>query len=129
MRINTKLIMTASASSLALLGITLTFLASETANYLQAGNLTIVQLLFQVVGALYLGFAALNWMAKAHTMGGIYSRPLVMANFGNYFIGGLAILKCLKSHPDLPTIIWIIGCVYAIFAVLFAFILFRSPVK
>lgn len=44
----------------------------------------------QVAGALYLGFAMLNWMSTGARMGGIYARPLVMANLVRLVAGGLA---------------------------------------
>ena len=129
MRINTKLIMTASALLLAILGLSLTFLATEVANYVLLNSTITFQLIIQVLGALYVAFAMLNWMAKGSVTGGIYNRPITIANFTHFFIGGLAIIKGLMNHPELPWAIWIIAGLYSVFAVLFGIVLFRSPIN
>src|SRR6476620_9741460 len=107
MKINTKLLMIASALTLGAIGICLTFLADETATYVTNDPNAILKILLQVLGALYFGFAMLNWMAKGSTIGGIYNRPISIANFSHYLVGGLAILKSLVKHQDLPMIIWV----------------------
>jgi hypothetical protein len=128
MRMNTKLIMTASAVLLAIIGLTLTFLATEIADYFLMRSTTLFQLLIQVLGALYVAFAMLNWMAKGSIIGGIYNRPIVIANFAHFLIGALAMIKTLMKHPDLLPVIWIIAVVYCIFSLVFAILLFHSPI-
>jgi hypothetical protein len=125
---NTKLIMTASAFALAAIGLSLTFLATEIAGYF-LGTSTAFQLIIQVLGALYCAFAMLNWMAKGNAMGGIYNRPIAIANFTHFLIGALALVKGLMNHQDLPGAIWIITVLYFIFAVLFGMVLFNPPVN
>lgn len=120
--------MASSAVSLAVIGLCLTFLATETANYFQFPSTVIVSLFFQILGAFFFAFALLNWMAKGNVMGGIYNRPIAIANLAHFLIGGLALLKTLMKHPDLPLVIWVLAGIYGIFAVLFGIVFFRSPV-
>jgi hypothetical protein len=126
---NTKLLMAASAISLAVIGLGLTFLATEIANYFLLSSTILFQLFIQILGALYFAFAMLNWMAKGNVIGGIYNRPIAIANFTHFLIGGLALIKSLIKHPELPGTIWTIAGVYLIFALLFGMVFFRSPVS
>ena len=86
-------------------------------------------LLGQIVGALYFGFAMLNWMTKESLIGGIYNRPIAVANFTHFMIAGLAIVKAIVSNPELSKILWATCFAYVIFGILFMIILFRHPVK
>ena len=129
MSINTKLLMTSAAASLAVIGLSLTFLATEIADYFQLGSTIISGLLIQILGALYLAFAMLNWMAKGNVIGGIYSRPIAIANIAHFLIGGLTLMKSLMKHPELPRAIWAGTGLYIIFALLFGMVFFRSPVS
>ena len=120
--------MTSSAVMMALIGISLTFLPDEILGYLDVGTTVWLLLILQLLGALYFAFAMLNWMAKANLIGGIYSRPVAIANFAHFFIGGLALLKAAFADPGLVSI-WIAGIVYALFALLYGIVLFGHPLK
>ncbi|WP_205503983.1 hypothetical protein [Rufibacter psychrotolerans] len=123
---NTRIVMTASAFLLALLGLSLTFLPQEVAGALALGGGAATQLVLSLLGALYLGFAMLNWMAKGSLMGGIYNRPIAIANFTHFFIGALALVK---AEGDLAPAAWGLMGVYAVLALAFGIILFRHPLK
>ena len=84
-------------------------------------------LLIQITGALYLGFAVMNWMAKTVLIGGIYARPLCMGNCLHFMVAGLALLKAGFHNTSL--VIWVPAILYCILAVLFAIVLFTSPRK
>ena len=86
-------------------------------------------LLGQVIGALYFGYSMLNWMTKESLIGGIYNRPIAVANFTHFLIAGLAIVKALISNPQLPKILWAAGAAYVVLGLLFMIILFRHPIK
>ena len=119
--------MTLSAVILGAIGIALTFFPDEILQY-AAVNATIVsKLVIQVLGALYFGFAMLNWMAKGAIIGGIYNKPIAAANFAHFFIGAAAILKALMHHPTSCWIFWMAGGFYLIFAICFGFIFYRHP--
>ena len=72
---NTKLLMTASAVFMGLIGIVLTFMPDEVLKILEQVPNTTLTLSLQLTGALYFGFAITNWMAKTVLLGGIYARP------------------------------------------------------
>jgi hypothetical protein len=82
--------------------------------------------LAQACGALYLGFAILNWMAKDNLIGGIYSRPVAMGNFLHFFAMAMAFIKSfsvlLRSSADVA----LLG-LYAVMAIGFGVVLFRHP--
>ena len=121
---NTKFLMTISAIILGATGIILTFIPQEVLRYLNLAEST--PILFQILGALYFGFAMLNWSAKANLTGGIYSRPVVIGNFTHFLIGGLALIK-LVLHDTNRTCIWACAILYLIFALLFGYVLFTNP--
>jgi hypothetical protein len=85
--------------------------------------LAVVQI--QLAGALYLGFAVLNWMAQGNVIGGIYSRPVAVGNVAHFSIGGLGLMRfvCVREHP--VEVIFVTAG-YVAFAVLFSLIAFRS---
>ena len=125
---NTKLIMTASAVFLALAGVSLTFFPNEIANQIGLGSVKPAQLVIQILGALYFGFAMLNWMAKGSIIGGIYNKPLVIANLSHFLIGGLALIKGLmRGNIDRSPVFLIVAGIYIIFAVLFGILFVRHP--
>lgn len=126
---NTKLIMTLSAVFLAVTGIGLTFLPNEIAGLIGLSSSKPFQFILQLLGALFLAFAMLNWMSKGSIIGGIYNRPIALANFTHFLIGALTLIKVLMSNPGLPYEVWILTGIYSIFAVLFWFVFSRHPVN
>ena len=128
MKMNTKLVMTLSSAVLGLAGIALTFLPAEILNGLAISSSKPQEFLLQIIGALYFAFAMLNWMTKASLIGGIYNRPIAIANLTHFVIVALALVKGVFSTPDLPTAFLAASIVYSIFALLFGIILFKHPV-
>ena len=125
---NPKVLMTLSAVALALTGLVLIFLPDELAAYLTLAPATFSTLILQLLGTLYLAFAALNWTAKANLIGGIYSRPVALANFTHFTVGGLTLLKAAFAAQHTP-FIWVSAGLYALFAGSFALVLYRHPLK
>jgi hypothetical protein len=126
---NTKYLMTSTAVFLGAAGILLTFIPEEILTSCGLEATKPLQLLVQIIGSLYFGFGMLNWMTKSSLIGGIYNRPIAVANFTHFFIAGLALIKGLISVPGLPNTILAFGIVYSIFAVLFGITLFRHPIS
>jgi len=124
----TKLSMSASAIALGAAGIIMTFVPEAVLGYFSLEMSRMLVLLVQILGALYFAFGMLNWMSKASLIGGIYNRPIAVANFSHFFIAGLALIKSIISNSDLPLIFLVIGIVYLIFALLFGLILFKHPI-
>ena len=117
-----------SAAFLAVIGISLTFLPAEIAGITGITPDKTFTVILQLLGALYFSFALLNWMAKGTIIGGIYNKPVSIANLTHFVIGGLALIKLLLSNHDLPYPIWILAGIYAVFAVLFGVIFSKNPV-
>ena len=125
---NTKIVMTTCSIVMGLTGISLSFVPLEIMSYLGLESSKSLLYLLQILGALYFGFAMLNWMTKSSLIGGIYNRPIAIANFSHFLIAGLALTKGVLSNPGLPSVIQIAAGVYLVFAVSFGIILFRHPV-
>jgi hypothetical protein len=117
--------MTTSAIFMALLGLSASFLPQELLAFANAevGRFAIV--LVQVTGALYLGFALLNWMARGVLIGGIYSRPLALGNFMHFAVATTVLAKVLVTEFSLFTMVGV--SIYAVFAAWFALVLFTHP--
>ena len=116
--------MTTSAVILGVTGIILSFIPQEVSHFLSLTEST--PIVFQILGALYFGFAMLNWTAKANLIGGIYSRPVAIGNFTHFLIGGLALIKLLLHNTN-GTSIWTCAILYSIFALLFGYVLLTNP--
>ena len=118
--------MSLSAAFLGALGVATTFLPHELLVHVGARPEGVPVLLIQLLGALYLGFAMLNWMNRGNRIGGIYGRPVSMANFFNFAVGGLALLKGIAAqHFGLE--VWALAAVYSVLAIWFGVVLFTHP--
>lgn len=126
---NTKIIMTASAVILGATGVILVFSPDTALLSLGIQSSPASLLLVQVIGGLYFGFFMLNWMIKGGLIGGIYNRPIAIANFAHFFIVGLSVVKTVTSNRDLPGILWAVGAVYVVFGIVFMILLFRHPIR
>jgi hypothetical protein len=123
---NTKLLMSASAIILGAVGLFLSFLPEEIIAYVGADSDKLLPVILQLLGAAYVGFAMLNWMAKGNLLGGIYSRPIAIGNLTHFLVAGLALLKVAYAQPD-QVILLVLGLVFGLFAVLFGLVTFTHP--
>lgn len=123
----TNWLLTASAVVMGVAGIAATFGPAEVAGALGLTPPGVAQIFVQVIGALYLGFAMVNWMARGSLIGGIYNRPLLLGNLAHVVVGGLALVKHVASG-ERPLALVIATGVYVVFAVAFGRLLFTSPV-
>ena len=121
-----RVLMTASALVLAVLGLAGTFLPHEILALLDVPKGVILPLLVQMTGALCLGFAFLNWSTRTNLIGGIYGRPLVMGNLVHFLIAGLAMIRAASSG-GVPGWLWLGAITYAVFAAGFAFLMYGHP--
>jgi hypothetical protein len=120
--------MTVSAVFLALIGIILSFMPNEIAEFIGLQSSKTIQLILQIAGAQYFAMAVLNWMKRTSVIGGIYNRPVAIANYTHYLIGTLALSKVLLGKDSLPSVFWILAAFYLIFSFLYGFIFYRNPV-
>lgn len=119
--------MASSAILLGIIGVGLTFLPQEILTYLNIATSKPLLLILQLLGGLYFGFAMLNWMSQWSVIGGIYNKPVSIANFAQFFVGGMALIKDVTSNPDLPKVFWIITGIYVIYAVIFGWLFYTQP--
>ena len=116
----------ASALVLSVGGLTLLFapevLGARSGSGVPDDTLWIAQLL----GAGWLGLAALDWLSRAAVLGGIYGRPVVMANLATYFIGALVLLKAATRSPS-PAALWAGTVVAGARAAAYGALLLRGP--
>jgi hypothetical protein len=118
---NTRILMVASAAVMGIAGLVATFAPLEVLTAIAGPVNGPLPVLVQLMGALYIGFAMANWVAKDNAIGGIYSRPLSMANCVHFFAGALALLKYEYAHRfDTPMVAALI--VYALFALAFSYL-------
>jgi hypothetical protein len=127
--LNTKLILTTSAVFLGLAGIGLSFLPKEIAIYFNSNTNEITTLFIQLMGALYLGFGIMNWMAKGTIIGGIYNRPIAIGNFMHFGVGAITLAKVVFGVREHTGLIISLTVIYMVFALSFAYIFMTNPVK
>jgi len=126
---NTKLIMTSTAILLGTIGLSLTFAPDKVMILLGINSSVIISLILQLLGAAYFAFAMLNWMAKGAIIGGIYNRPIAIANLAHFLTGGLALTKVVISNHQLSVILSIMAGSFIICAIIFGIIISRHPLK
>lgn len=123
--LNTRLLMISSALFLGLLGLCLAFVPAEILELHGVESEQFTILLAKGAGALYLGFAMLNWMARGNLIGGIYSRPVALGNFLHFFMVALVLVEEVL-FGSLPLEIIIIAIGYIMFAAIFGYLLFAG---
>ena len=80
----------------------------------------------QLLGSAWLGVAALNWASRATILGGIYGRPIVLANLAIYFTGVLVMLGAAR-RATLPGAVWAAVALAAVLALTYGWLLWRGP--
>ena len=123
----TRLLMSLSAVFLGVLGLLAAYLPDKVLG--QHGTIpdNATLLLVQMMGALYLGFAVLNWMARGIMIGGIYARPLALGNFLHFGMVAVMLSREAIEHRVVP--LTISALVFSIFAIWFAAVAFTNPLR
>ncbi len=124
----TKWMMSLSAATMAALGLAASFLPQEIVARAGGTGGGLAVLLVQVAAGLYLGFALLNWTVRDMVIGGIYNRPIAMANLLHFTSAGLALARGVAGGERQVGLI-VLTAVYALFALWFARALFHSPTR
>ena len=115
-----------SAIFLALLGVATSYFPDKVLGMHGTVPDNATLLLVQMMGALYLGFAILNWMARGVVIGGIYARPLALGNFLHFAMVGMMLGRAAVTHGVVQ--LASSAFVFSLFAIWFGVVLFRSPV-
>lgn len=121
-----SLVTRVSAATLLLGGLAMLFASDVILPGLVPGFPPAAEWLGQLLGAAWLGLAALNWSHRAAVLGGIYGRPVVFANLVTYVVGALALLKPLQS-PATSTTPWFLAVPMVVLAIAYGALLFRGP--
>mgnify|MGYP001820257650 FL=1 len=121
-----KIVLGSSAIILAASGLALTFFPDELAENINLPDDASVKLLIQTIGAMYFGFAMLNWMSRRSLIGGIYNRPIAIANMTHFMMVGIALTKLMLSKA-LPQSFWLVTLIYVVYALIFGWLLFTTP--
>lgn len=126
---NTKLLMSLSAVFMAAVGGCATFLPQEilARRGCDRGGATVQ--LIQAAGAIYLGFAILNWMARSNLIGGIYSRPVAVGNLLHFAVVATTLLKAVIVGSPRTSEVIIFCFVYSVFSVWFGLVVFTHPIR
>lgn len=122
---NTKLLMTVTSLTLALAGVLALFAPEAVLALAGAPAAELLTVLVQLLGALYFSLALMNWTAKDSAIGGIYARPVSLANFGHFFAGALLLIRYqVTAAFNLPVVVILV--VYVSFAGVFYWLVFRA---
>jgi hypothetical protein len=113
----------ASSAALALPGIAATFAPAELLRGVSVDPAGPVLLIVQVLGALFLALAVINWTARGAPIGGIYSRPISLGNQLHFTVGAITLAKYVGSHGGSPLLFGLLT-VYIVFAVGFGLLVF-----
>jgi hypothetical protein len=81
--------------------------------------------LLQLLGAAWLGFAAMNWIARRSALGGIYGRSVVSANQVHFTVGALLLAKEGIATGGSPAF-WMLAALYVAGALFFNRLIFSA---
>ena len=121
-----SLLSRASAAVLLAAGAALLFASDVVLPALVPGFPPAAAWLGQLLGAAWLGVAALNWLQRGAVLGGIYGRPVVLANLTVYFVSALSLLRALLDGGP-PRTLWMALAPAAVMAVAYGALLLRGP--
>jgi hypothetical protein len=93
-----RTILTVSAAVLFVLGGSGLFAASETASWLGAPDPGATSVIVQIAASAALGLAIMNWFSRGSRRGGIYARPLCLANLLFFGSSALCIGKAVTAE-------------------------------
>ena len=113
-----RLILSLSALILGLAGVAAMFAPDEIGHYVAGEKSSALSLAIQLAGSGLLGFAFLDWMGRGIRIGGIYGRPVAIANLVLATTAALALGKAAAGapHPGLIALTAIFGALAVAFA-------------
>ena len=115
----------ASAALLAAAGVSLLFAADVILPPIVLGVSPGASWVGQLLAAAWLGLAALNWLTRSSVLGGIYGRPIVLANTTLYFVSAMVLVNAATRVSSVA--VWTAAVVAAVMAFLYGSLLFRGP--
>jgi hypothetical protein len=118
--------MISSAVVMMLLGVLMIFAPREVLAWGGSQAHLFPVLVIQSAGALYLGFAMVNWLARGNVIGGIHSRPISMGKLVHFFVMAATLLRALSAGRG-SVVLWVAVFAYAMFAGWFGLVVFKGP--
>ena len=118
--------MISSAALLAVMGLGMSFMPQEVLGMHGTVPDNATVLLVQMAGAVYLGFAMLNWMARGILIGGVYAKPVAAGNFLHFVMVAITLIKAALAFAVVP--LAISAAVFSVFAIWFGIVMFKPPV-
>ena len=115
--------MMASSLLLGAAGLFALFAPQELLKILSLPQANPLPVVIQLMGALYLSFALMNWISKDNIIGGVYLRPISLANFAHFTMGALTLIKYQLSNPVNGSLLGV-AIVYVVFAIIFSWLVF-----
>ena len=91
-----NLLLTASAVAYLFASLAAIFAGDELLGLAGAAGTSLELALLQLLGAAVFSLGMLNWLNRYSLVGGIFSRPLVAANFANSFISALMLFHLAR---------------------------------
>lgn len=125
----TRLLLTATAMLMGVMGVALSFLPDEILAATKTPSSVLIVLLLKITGALYVGLAMINWMSRGVIMGGIYARPLAMGNLLHFFAAAMALIRHIGEFGEYAWLLNAITFLYILFAAWFGIVVFTHPLK
>jgi hypothetical protein len=121
-------LLTFSAAVYFVAAIPLIFAPAELCRYFDAGAGEGYNVLLQALGSALLGFAMLNWSNRFSRLGGVFGRPIIMANLGHTATAFLLLVRAAVEEPGyLPLAVPTVA--YLVLAVGFGSRLFTAPTQ
>jgi len=124
--VTSRSISSASALILVAGGVTLLFAPDFLLPRIAPGFPPSALWLGQLLGAAWLGMAALDWLSRSTMLGGIYGRPVVFANAAFYLIGALTVLRAASRAPT-SIVLWAVAVPLVVLAIAYGWLLYRGP--
>ena len=122
---HTRILMMASAVLMAIIGVAASFFPQELLGLHGTVPDNATVLFVQMAGAVYLGFAMLNWSAKGILIGGIYARPVAAGNFLHFVMVAITLIKAAISFGAVE--LAFSAAVFSVFAIWFGLVMFKPP--
>jgi len=80
----------------------------------------------QLLAAALLALGAINWLSRSQLLGGIYGRPVVLANAAFYFIAATVTIRAAASG-DTADALWVVAVLVSSLAAIYGWLLYRGP--
>ena len=123
---HTRVLMIASAVLMAVIGLAASFKPQAVLGLHGTVPDNATVLFVQMAGAVYLGFAMLNWAARGILIGGIYARPVALGNFLHFTMVAITLIQAAIAFGAVE--LAISAAVFSVFSIWFGLVLFKPPV-